>query len=177
MTSSSSSRPPRSPHPRNRRSTRRNSRHSSYRGKGGRNRYAKKAKPLTWWQKILSFLGLYKANKDKKELKKNRKPSTNVRDVSKKSASYPVETNHLYLGNLSYDATEHDLEELFKGVGTVRNVSIIYNRHTHSSKGYAFLEMLNVQEAKRAVEVLHDQPFMGRKMVVNGASPRSAKRD
>jgi RNA recognition motif-containing protein len=80
-----------------------------------------------------------------------------------------VETPRLYVGNLSYDATEYDLEELFKGIGSVRNVELVYNRHTHKSKGYGFISMANVDEAKRAVEVLHDQPFMGRKMIVNGA--------
>ncbi|MGJ8677284.1 MAG: RNA recognition motif domain-containing protein [Akkermansiaceae bacterium] len=85
---------------------------------------------------------------------------------------FPVETSRLYLGNLSYDATEHDLEDLFKGIGTVRKVEIIYNRHTHRSKGYGFLEMLSVEDAKRAVEILHDQPFMGRNLVVNGASAK-----
>jgi len=43
------------------------------------------------------------------------------------------------------------------------------SRHTHKSKGYSFITMGNVEEAERAVSVLHDQPFMGRKMIVNGA--------
>ena len=80
-----------------------------------------------------------------------------------------METPRLYVGNLSYDATEYDLEELFKGVGAVRKVELVYNRHTHKSKGYGFVNMANMEEAERAVEVLHDQPFMGRKMIVNGA--------
>ena len=73
------------------------------------------------------------------------------------------------MGNLSYDAAEHDLEDLLKGVGAVRNIEIVYNRNTHRSKGYGFVEMARVDEAKRAVEVLHDQPFMGRTLIVNGA--------
>ncbi|NNJ43044.1 MAG: RNA-binding protein [Akkermansiaceae bacterium] len=88
-----------------------------------------------------------------------------------------METPRLYLGNLSYDATEHDLEDLFKGVGSVRSVEIIYNRQTHRSKGYGFIEMLHVDEAKRAVEVLHDQPFMGRNLVVNGATNKPVNDD
>ena len=83
-----------------------------------------------------------------------------------------METARLYVGNLSYDVTEHDLEDLFKGIGTVRKVEVIYNSQTHRSKGYAFLQMLSVDEAKRAVEVLHDQPFMGRVLIVNGASSK-----
>lgn len=61
------------------------------------------------------------------------------------------------------------MEELFKGVGSVRGIEIVYNRNTHKSKGYGFIEMATIDEAKRAVEVLHDQPFMGRKMIVSGA--------
>ena len=80
-----------------------------------------------------------------------------------------VENRRVYIGNLSYETTENDLEELFKGVGAVRRIEIVYNRNTHRSKGYGFVEMLDIDEAKRTVEVLHDQFFMGRKLTVSGA--------
>ena len=80
-----------------------------------------------------------------------------------------VENRRVYVGNLSYDTTESDIEELFKGVGAVRRVEIVYNRTTHRSKGYGFVEMIDIDEAKRTVEVLHDQFFMGRKLTVSGA--------
>ena len=83
-----------------------------------------------------------------------------------------VASTRIYLGNLSYEATEEDLKDLFKGVGTVRNVEIVYNRRTHKSKGYGFVDMLNVDEARRSVEILHDQFFMGRKLVVSGAKTK-----
>jgi len=83
-----------------------------------------------------------------------------------------VESSRVYVGNLSYDVTEGDLQELFKGVGGVRNVEVVYNRATHRSKGYGFVEMLHFDEAKRAVEILHDQPFMGRKLNVSGAKSK-----
>lgn len=83
-----------------------------------------------------------------------------------------VESSRVYVGNLSYDVTEQDLQELFKGVGAVRNVEIVYNRSTHRSKGYGFVEMLRKDEAVRAVEVLHDQHFMGRQMMVSGAKSK-----
>lgn len=89
----------------------------------------------------------------------------------------PVETPRLYLGNLSYDATESDLNDLFGGVGTVQEVEIITHRRTQRSKGYAFLEMTSVEEAERAVQNLHDQDFMGRKLVVSGAKDRGASRN
>ncbi len=83
-----------------------------------------------------------------------------------------VESTRVYVGNLSYDVSEQDLQELFKGVGGVRNVEIVYNRSTHRSKGYGFVEMLRMDDAIRSVEVLHDQPFMGRKMTVSGAKSK-----
>jgi hypothetical protein len=83
-----------------------------------------------------------------------------------------VENRRVYVGNLSYETTESDLEELFKGVGAVRRVEIVYNRSTHRSKGYGFVEMLDIDEAKRTVEVLHDQFFMGRKITVSGAKSK-----
>jgi RNA recognition motif-containing protein len=83
-----------------------------------------------------------------------------------------VESPRVYVGNLSYDVSEGDLQDLFKGIGGVRNVEIVYNRATHRSKGYGFVEMLHVDEAKRAVEVLHDQPFMGRQLTVSGAKSK-----
>ena len=73
---------------------------------------------------------------------------------------------------MSYDVYEQDLQELFKGIGGVRNIEIVYNRSTHRSKGYGFVEMLRMDEAIRAVEVLHDQPFMGRNMTVSGAKSK-----
>lgn len=83
-----------------------------------------------------------------------------------------VGSTRVYVGNLSYDVTEQDLQELFKGIGGVRNVEVVYNRSTHRSKGYGFVEMLRMDEAIRAVEVLHDQPFMGRKLTVSGAKSK-----
>jgi hypothetical protein len=83
-----------------------------------------------------------------------------------------VESPRVYVGNLSYDVSEQDLQELFKGIGGVRNVEIVYNRSTHRSKGYGFVEMLHMDEAMRAVEVLNDQHFMGRKLTVSGAKSK-----
>ncbi|WP_018970308.1 RNA recognition motif domain-containing protein [Rubritalea marina] len=156
-----------------------------------RRRQNRKPKPLklTFWQKVLKALGLFDEEKAREAQRKqhasNKKPQapkSNVRNAktgnedkkrSRKPQPVPVESARLYVGNLSYDATEFDLEELFKGVGTVKNVEIIYNRNTHKSKGYGFIQMLNTEEAKRAVEVLHDQPFMGRQLVVNGSKARN----
>lgn len=146
------------------------------RKQGGGNRQGgnKKPQPLTFWQKFLSIFGI----KPKQQTAKKKPQSKNTKDKKAHNPRQPqrveVTTSRLYIGNLSYEATEYDIEDLFKGVGPVKGVEIIYNRHTHKSKGYGFVEMQNVDDAKRVVEVLHDQPFMGRKLIVNGAK---GKRD
>ena len=157
-----------------------------------------KPAPLTLWQKILKIFGLYKepvrpprpAKKESVRFEEGppREVKSNTRNARQGEQREPREpreprerrspektevgSQRIYLGNLSYDASEEDLKDLFKGVGTVRNVEIVYNRRTHKSKGYGFVDMLNVEEAKRAVEVLHDQFFMGRKLVVSGAKTK-----
>jgi RNA recognition motif-containing protein len=88
---------------------------------------------------------------------------------SRKPESVEVTTPRLYVGNLSFDATESDLFELFNGVGAVQNAEVVTYKHNQRSKGFAFVQMLTVDEAKRAVEELHDKEFLGRKLVVSGA--------
>ncbi|HET6407615.1 MAG TPA: hypothetical protein VFG14_07020, partial [Chthoniobacteraceae bacterium] len=80
-----------------------------------------------------------------------------------------VTTEKLYVGNLSFDAAESDLLELFNGVGKVQSAEIVAHRDTEKSKGFGFVTMNSVEEAKRAVSELHDKDFMGRKLVVSGA--------
>ena len=87
-----------------------------------------------------------------------------------------VTSPRLYVGNLSYDATENDLSELFNGVGQVQNTEIVTHPATYRSKGFGFVTMLTVDEAIRAVTTLHDKSFMGRKLVVNG-SKSEGRRD
>jgi RNA recognition motif-containing protein len=83
--------------------------------------------------------------------------------------SVEVTTPRLYVGNLSFDATESDLFDLFNGVGAVQNAEVVTYKHNQRSKGFAFVQMLTVEEAKRAVQELHDKEFLGRKLVVSGA--------
>ena len=83
--------------------------------------------------------------------------------------SVEVTTPRLYVGNLSFEATESDLFELFNGVGQVENAEVVTYRHNQRSKGFAFVQMQTVDEAKRAVLELHDKEFLGRKLVVSGA--------
>jgi RNA recognition motif-containing protein len=91
--------------------------------------------------------------------------------------SVEVTTPRLYVGNLSFDASESDLFELFNGVGQVQNAEVVTYKHNQRSKGFAFVQMQSVEEAKRAVEELHDKEFLGRKLVVSGAKSDSHSRD
>jgi len=86
-----------------------------------------------------------------------------------------VTSPRLYVGNLSYDATENDLEELFNGVGQVQSAEIVTHPSTYQSKGFGFVTMLTAEEAVRAVETLHDKSFMGRKLVVNGSKTETRR--
>ena len=88
---------------------------------------------------------------------------------SRKPEAVEVTTPRLYVGNLSFDATESDLFELFKGVGLVKSAEIVSHKYNEKSKGFGFVTMTTVDEAKRAVTELHDKEFMGRKLVVSGA--------
>ncbi|MBS0657657.1 MAG: RNA-binding protein [Verrucomicrobia bacterium] len=80
-----------------------------------------------------------------------------------------VTTPRLYVGNLSFDATDEDITNLFKGVGKVASAEVVTHRNTDRSKGFAFVQMQTVDEARRAVAELHDRPFMGRPLKVSGA--------
>lgn len=86
--------------------------------------------------------------------------------------SAEVTGERLYVGNLSYDASESDLFELFNGSGRVKNAEVVVNVNTQRSKGFAFVTMMSVDEAKKAVADLNNKDFMGRPLVVGGAKPK-----
>jgi hypothetical protein len=136
------------------------------------------AKKLSFWQKLVAFFtggGKGKAQESSSS-RSDRKRELPPRSERSKPEQVEVTTPKLYVGNLSYEATESDLFELFRGIGEVQNAEVVTHRGTYKSKGFGFVTMLTVEEAKRAVEKLHDQPFMGRKLVVNG-SRSSGPRD
>ena len=95
-------------------------------------------------------------------------PSSSPRST-RKPESVEVTTPRLYVGNLSFEATESDLFELFNGVGEVQNAEVVTYKHNQRSKGFAFVQMNTVEEAQRAVTELHDKDFLGRKLLVSGA--------
>jgi len=81
----------------------------------------------------------------------------------------------IFVGNLSFQTTEADLDGLFGQIGTVESVSIITDRATGRSKGFAFVEMSN-EDADAAIQKLNGTELSGRKLTVNEARP-PAKRD
>ncbi len=159
---------------------------------------SKKKKP-SFVERVLRFFGLgkkkeldNKGRKDngKRQQQENRPPRKTriakgrnneggnpaARSERRRATSTPPTRNaRLYVGNLSYEATESELEDLFKGFGHVRSVEVIYNPRTYKSKGYAFVEMCHLKDAQKAAEVLHGQPFMGRELMVSAASERPDK--
>jgi cold-inducible RNA-binding protein len=78
----------------------------------------------------------------------------------------------LYVGNLPYSATEQSLREAFAASGTVDSVSLITDRDTGQSKGFAFVEMSSDSEAQTATQNLNGTMLDGRQIKVNEAKPR-----
>ena len=78
----------------------------------------------------------------------------------------------LYVGNLSFQTTSQDLQELFSRAGTVESASVIEDRNTGQSKGFAFVEMSTEEEATSAIDQFNGKEFGGRNLTVNEARPR-----
>jgi RNA recognition motif-containing protein len=78
----------------------------------------------------------------------------------------------LYVGNLSYNTTGSDLEQLFSQHGTVQSAEVIADRDTGRSKGFGFVQMGSDQEAQAAISALNGQEHDGRQLTVNEAKPR-----
>ena len=78
----------------------------------------------------------------------------------------------LYVGNMSYDMGNSDLEQMFAAHGTVESVNIINDRSTGRSKGFGFVEMSSDEEAEAAIAALDGQEVGGRALKVNEAKPR-----
>ncbi len=84
---------------------------------------------------------------------------------------------NIYVGNLSYEATEEDLRTAFEQYGQVSSVNIIQDRETGRSRGFAFVEMSDGIEAKQAIEKLDLTDIAGRRVTVNEARPRQEHGD
>lgn len=79
----------------------------------------------------------------------------------------------LYVGNLSFRTTSEELRDAFGAAGTVESASVIEDRDTGRSRGFAFVEMATAEEAAAAIEQFNGKDFGGRNLTVNEAKPRA----
>jgi RNA recognition motif len=130
----------------------------------------------SFWQKVVAFFTRPKPAPSTKVIEKQGQNGVPKEKISRKPELVEVTSPKLYVGNLSFDATESDLFELFAGVGQVRNAEVVCHKYTQRSKGFAFVQMTTIEEARRAVQELHDKEFLGRKLVVSGAKTPDMER-
>ena len=79
---------------------------------------------------------------------------------------------NIYVGNLSFDATEEDVRQAFAEYGEVSSVKIITDRETGRPRGFGFVEMPDSDQAKKAIESLNETEIAGRSVTVNEARPK-----
>ena len=80
---------------------------------------------------------------------------------------------NIYVGNLSYNATEETVRQAFESFGQVNSARIIKDKDTGQSKGFGFVEMLEQSQAQAAIKSLNGKEFLGKQMSVNEARPRT----
>ena len=78
----------------------------------------------------------------------------------------------MYVGNLSYDVTQEDLQSLFEAHGAVNDVFIVKDRESGRPRGFAFVTMETKESMQAAIEALNGHEFMGRELAINEARPR-----
>jgi cold-inducible RNA-binding protein len=83
--------------------------------------------------------------------------------------------SRLFVGNLSYQTMENDLQEYFSQAGVVSSVNLMLDKFTGKSRGFAFIEFSTQEEAVKAVEMFHNKEFQGRALTVNIARPRDER--
>src|SRR3954451_13204215 len=81
----------------------------------------------------------------------------------------------LYVGNLSFNTTENELQELFSQAGTVQEVTLMQDKFTGKSRGFAFVTMGSDQDAQNAISKFNGQTVEGRPLTVNEARPREPR--
>jgi RNA recognition motif-containing protein len=81
----------------------------------------------------------------------------------------------LFVGNLTFTATENDLQDHFAQAGVVVSVNIMQDRMTGRSRGFAFIEMSSKEDAEKAIQMFHSKDFQGRPLTVNEARPREER--
>src|SRR5438132_1522657 len=81
----------------------------------------------------------------------------------------------LFVGNLSYQTAENDLQDYFSQAGVVTSVNLMLDKMTGKSRGFAFIEFADATEANKAIEQFHNKEFQGRALTVNIARPREER--
>src|SRR3954463_10849140 len=81
----------------------------------------------------------------------------------------------LFVGNLSYQTREQDLQDYFAQAGNVTSVNLMMDKFTGKSRGFAFVELSSADEANKAVEMFHGKDLQGRPLTVNIAKPREER--
>ena len=84
---------------------------------------------------------------------------------------------NIYVGNLAFSTTDHDLRQLFEPYGVVDEIRLITDRDTGRSKGFGFVEMPDSTTAKTAIAGLQGKQVEGRTLTVNEAKPREPRRE
>jgi hypothetical protein len=135
-----------------------------------------KPKPSIWQRIVAFFKGSAEQSPKIGEKPAPSAPAPTREKISRKPELVEVTSPKLYVGNLSFDAAESDLVELFNGVGQVKSAEVVCHKYTQRSKGFAFVQMTTIEEARRAVQELHDKEFLGRKLVVSGAKTPDMER-
>lgn len=84
-------------------------------------------------------------------------------------------SNRLFVGNLSFQTTENDLQDAFAAFGTVTEANLMMDRTTNRSRGFAFVTMSTPEEAQKAIDALNGKDIDGRAVTVNIARPREER--
>ncbi len=159
---------------------RRNRRHDRYGSNGGGPRRENKPASGGFWGFIKKLLGMGGGSS-----RPSHAPSADHRQRNgrgdaprnPRARSIPpmeVLTPRLYVGNLSYDASESDIFDHLSKVAGVKNVEVVRDSGSNS-KGFGFAEMLTLEGAQEVAKKLHDTDFMGRLLIVNGAKSQGER--
>ncbi len=84
-------------------------------------------------------------------------------------------SNKLFVGNLSFDTTENDLQDAFAAFGTVTETNLMIDRTTNRSRGFAFVTLSSNEEAQKAIDAMNGKDLGGRALTVNVAKPREER--
>src|SRR5437660_8967249 len=100
------------------------------------------------------------------------KPGFWERTSQQSEAASIIMGTKLFVGNLSFDVTENDLQDLFAQAGPVNSVNVMQDRATGKPRGFGFVEMATEEDTTKAISMFNGKDFKGRALTVNEARPR-----